>query len=82
MPFSNSSLSVTVPSSLAHQQGATLVIGENLHSIFAPLKAPSFRPASGTVSLNYYIATTLTPLSNLSYPIMLEIPLFISSPWV
>ena len=46
------------------------------------MKASSFRPASGVVSANYFVDRTLTPLSHLPTPILLQIPLLASSPTV
>lgn len=82
-PFSSSSLSLELPSSLVHPHLSDLmIIVENSRSIYSPLKAHSFRPASGVVSLNYYVDGAATPVTGLSSPILIEIPLLISSPSV
>ena len=82
-PFSSSPLSLTVPSSLIRPYGSSLlVITENSRPIFSPFKEPSFGPASGVVSANYFVNKTLTPLSDLPSPILLQIPLLASTPSV
>ena len=82
-PFSSSTLVIKVPSSIVLPTSSTaLIMIENSQSIYAPLKAPSLRPASGIVSLNYYVDKANTPISDLSSPVVIEIPLLTSSPSV
>ena len=82
-PFSVSPLSVQLPSSLlSSSHTSVLMVSENPRNIYLPLRSSSLRAASPLVSANFYLNSVLTPIDNLTTPILLTIPLLSSSPYV
>ena len=59
-----------------------LGVTTNPSNIYSPLRQASLRSASPTVSINFYVNATLTPLSSLATPFILTIPFHSSTPSV
>ena len=69
-----------MPSSISESlSNNTLIITETKLSIYNALRETSLHSSTGVVSLNYFVNSTLPPLSNLSIPLLITLPLRTSS---